>query len=119
MIDPKQTDVGRGVIYQASHPGAKLEPGVITSFNDHYVFVRYGRNFTSAATRREDLVWEFPGSAVKEVPIFTPKDIIREQLEELSQKWKRIPIDTSACATAIGVCDELEMMVRLLLKNDF
>jgi hypothetical protein len=61
MIDPKQTDVGRGVIYQGGHPDDR-EAGVITSFNDHVVFVRYGRKVQ--ATSREDLTWEFPGTRV-------------------------------------------------------
>jgi hypothetical protein len=40
--------IGAGVIY---HPGrADAEDGVITSVNDHYVFVRYGSGGTSAAT---------------------------------------------------------------------
>lgn len=56
MIDPKQTDVGRGVIYQGGHPDDR-EVGVITSFNEHVVFVRYGRKVQ--ATSREDLTWEF------------------------------------------------------------
>ncbi len=60
MIEPEEKDVGRGVIYQASHPGAPREDGVITSFNDHTVFVRYSTQHPSApgqATSREDLVW--------------------------------------------------------------
>lgn len=58
MIDPKQTDIGRGVIYQGGHPDDR-EYGVITSFNDHVVWVRYGKSRTSQATSREDLTWEF------------------------------------------------------------
>ena len=38
----------------ASHPSC--EGGTISSWNDHYVFVNYGKG-TNAATRSEDLVW--------------------------------------------------------------
>lgn len=60
--DVTKSDIGRTVIYREpiDHPGRKVERGVISSFNDSYVFVRY-RGITSAATRREDLEWA-PGS---------------------------------------------------------
>lgn len=48
MIDPTGDDIGRKVVYRG-------EEGVITSFNDSYVFVRYGSDFGVKATRREDL----------------------------------------------------------------
>lgn len=59
MINPTSADVGRKVVYRerGDFPGHKVEEGVITSFNDHCVFVRYGSGCTSAATRREDLEW--------------------------------------------------------------
>lgn len=61
MLNPDVTnkDVGRRVIYTepVDHPHRKVEPGIITSFNEHYVFVRYRAGLTSAATRREDLAW--------------------------------------------------------------
>ncbi len=57
MIEPTKVDIGRKVNYQAGHPGAPVEQGIITSFNDHYVFVRYGAKTTSEATSREDLNW--------------------------------------------------------------
>lgn len=56
MIEPTQTDIGRSVIYRDFGGRGKIEEGVITSFNDHYVFVRYCGE-TSAATSREDLEW--------------------------------------------------------------
>lgn len=59
MINPTEKDIGRGVIYQGSHPNAELEPGLITSFNDSAVFVRYDGKRHSQATGREDLRWEF------------------------------------------------------------
>jgi len=47
-IDEARNSIGAGVIY---HPGrTDAEAGVITSVNDHYVFVRYGSGGTSAAT---------------------------------------------------------------------
>lgn len=61
MIHPTAEDIGRKVIYRdwcgGNLRGAKIEEGVITSFNDSFVFVRYGTGSTSAATSREDLEW--------------------------------------------------------------
>jgi len=58
MIDPKPEDIGRVVIYRKRFVRHFPERGRITSFNDKFVFVRYGRMNTSKATRREDLIWE-------------------------------------------------------------
>jgi hypothetical protein len=59
MIEPSIEDVGRHVIY-TDRPGGKVEQGVITSFSEHYVFVRYGADVHSKATRRIDLQWSEP-----------------------------------------------------------
>lgn len=57
MIDPKEKDIGRKVMYHGSFP-AKPQEGYISSFNDRYVFVRYGiEESTSQATLRKDLDW--------------------------------------------------------------
>lgn len=59
MIDPTEADIGRGVYYTGNrYPGGKTEPGVITSFNNAVVFVRYDGKRHSQATSREDLEWE-------------------------------------------------------------
>ena len=52
MIKPTDADVGRHVIYTpyGDYENKKIEEGVITSYNDKVVFVRYGRGSTSAAT---------------------------------------------------------------------
>jgi hypothetical protein len=42
MIDPKPADIGRKIAYR-DRTGGKVEEGVITSFNDTCVFVRYAR----------------------------------------------------------------------------
>lgn len=72
MIEPTQEDVGRGVIYTGNrYPGGKSESGVITSFNDHTVFVRYGADRHSKGTSRTDLEWEadwYPGVTPMYVP---------------------------------------------------
>lgn len=49
--------VGRKVVYRAPHnqPDGPCEEGVITSVNDTYIFVRYGSDVGSKATRAEDL----------------------------------------------------------------
>lgn len=57
MIEPTKADIGRKVIYRAGHPKAEPEEGVITSFNDHSVFVRYGSDYGSKGTDRKDLQW--------------------------------------------------------------
>jgi hypothetical protein len=54
-------DIGRRVIYLA-HKHGKCERGVITSFNDRYVFVRYDDQMPDTygkATRRENLAFEY------------------------------------------------------------
>jgi hypothetical protein len=58
MIDPTHDDIGKSVIYTGNrYPGGKPELGVITSFNDHAVFVRYGSDVHSQGTNRTDLEW--------------------------------------------------------------
>lgn len=58
MIEPASEDIGREVIYTGNrYPGGKLEAGVITSFNEHAVFVRYDGERASKATSRQDLEW--------------------------------------------------------------
>ena len=60
MIEPTPKDIGRGVVYQAKYPGAKPEDGVVTSFNEHTVSVRYREDFHSKGTSRRDLEWLHP-----------------------------------------------------------
>ncbi len=60
MINPTDKDIGRPVIYQANYPGSEIEDGIITSFNDFYVFVLFARQRGGQfgqATRRENLEW--------------------------------------------------------------
>lgn len=57
MIEPRTEDIGRKVVYRDMGGRGKLEEGVITSFSEFYVFVRYGANTTSAPTNRKDLEW--------------------------------------------------------------
>lgn len=68
MIEPTENDIGRTVLY---HPGSGLtlglpERGVITSFNATMVFVRYGADTGSKATKREHLHWEMPSTLSRE-----------------------------------------------------
>lgn len=53
MFDPQRDDIGRKVLYRRGD--GVIEEGVIVSFNDAYVFVRYGSEVHSKATRREDI----------------------------------------------------------------
>jgi hypothetical protein len=58
MIEPSNSDIGSKVVYTGNrYPGGKLEEGVITSFNERWVLVRYGHDAYSKATSREDLEW--------------------------------------------------------------
>jgi hypothetical protein len=56
MIDPTRMDIGRKVVYR-DRSGHVCEEGVITSFNAHHVFARYGASAQSKGARREDLEW--------------------------------------------------------------
>jgi hypothetical protein len=59
MINPTEDDIGRKVVYTGNRfPGGRLEPGVITGFTPHTVFVRYGTDTSSKGTQREDLEWD-------------------------------------------------------------
>lgn len=58
MIDIRTltvADFGRGVVYKPAH--GPREDGVITAWNDHFIFVRYRGHEGSNATRAEDLEW--------------------------------------------------------------
>jgi hypothetical protein len=58
MIEPTETDIGRSVIYTGdSYRSGQPEEGVITSFNDYAVFVRYGADKHSKGTSRTYLEW--------------------------------------------------------------
>jgi hypothetical protein len=41
-------------------PHAEPERGVISYFNDYFVFVQFKGAMRAQGTRREDLTWEFP-----------------------------------------------------------
>ena len=61
MIEPTESDIGRGVVYRGHHPGAEAEFGVITSVGADCVFVRYATQHPAAngqATDQRDLEWE-------------------------------------------------------------
>lgn len=49
-----ENDKGRGVVYEP-YPGGKLEDGVITSWNDRYIFVSYNYTGRGIATPPEKL----------------------------------------------------------------
>lgn len=58
MICPTEDDIGRTVLYIGNrYPNGEIEEGVITSFNDYCVFVRYGADKGSKGTSRQDLEW--------------------------------------------------------------
>jgi len=56
MINPEQGDEGRTVMYRGT--GMEMaERGIISSWTDRVVFVRYSGGSTAAATQRSDLMW--------------------------------------------------------------
>ena len=56
-LEDARKNIGRYVTYTPYDgcPKEQLELGVINSVNDKYVFVRYGNDINSKATRPEDL----------------------------------------------------------------
>lgn len=59
MIEISEANIGNKVIYNAGYPGAIDEYGIITSFNDEFVFVRFDLSGgTSQACRRENLRYD-------------------------------------------------------------
>jgi len=60
MITPTQADIGRSVRYQRPEHTSP-ERGIITSFNEHVVFVRYSHQHPTSpgqATTPDDLHWD-------------------------------------------------------------
>lgn len=57
MIDPSDSDKGRYVIYGRLNPYRTAELGVVSSWNEISVFVRYSSGDTAAATDYDDLEW--------------------------------------------------------------
>jgi hypothetical protein len=55
IMSLRPSDVGRGVVYRPWSGVA--EDGQIVSWNDRYVFVRYGGDTQAKATRPDDLSW--------------------------------------------------------------
>lgn len=61
MINPTDKDIGRGVIYKSLD--SKKYKGIIKSFNERFVFVRYTDQHPGSygqATFRNFLFWENP-----------------------------------------------------------
>ncbi len=57
MIEPTEADIGRRVYYEPDNNGP-IDHGVITSFNEHFVFVRYDKSGdTPEGTSRSVLFW--------------------------------------------------------------
>ena len=57
-ITPTPSCIGGRVVYRTA-PDYKAEEGVITSYNDACIFVRYGNDVNSKATSRRDLDWTY------------------------------------------------------------
>lgn len=55
-LEQARKSIGKYVVYRP--PGGPLETGIITSVNDEFVFVRYGADRGSKATRPQDLELE-------------------------------------------------------------
>jgi hypothetical protein len=71
MIEPTEADIGKMVYYQPKWmPFAYREKGVITGMNDTYVWVRYGEQIGSQATKRDDLEWELIPTVIEQLNLF-------------------------------------------------
>lgn len=58
MIEPIAKDIGREVLYKGTRTRDQIDKvGIITSFDLHCVYVRYGQHTTSVGNRRQDLEW--------------------------------------------------------------
>ena len=58
MIEPVEKDIGREVHFTGTRrrePAANV--GIITGFDLHCVYVRYGQQITSVGNLRQDLEW--------------------------------------------------------------
>lgn len=60
MIDPKPGDEGKWVTY-IPRVGDR-EAGIISTWNKHFVFVKYHSGDTGAGTLRSDLEWGLIGN---------------------------------------------------------
>lgn len=77
---------GRKVVYR--RPYCKIEEGFITSFNEKYVFVRYGIGSTSQATERQDLEFiSSPEINSMEDMLFTTRTDLDGPLDEIRSKF--------------------------------
>ena len=63
MIDPTEEDIGRKAIYRPRGQSEVAEEGVVTSIRGRFVFVRYGNDPGSKATKAEDPHWANPRQA--------------------------------------------------------
>lgn len=61
MIAPSPADIGREVTYRGSSE-TMPEVGIITSFDRFFVFVHYGAEPHSRATKASHLEWVGPAS---------------------------------------------------------
>jgi hypothetical protein len=60
MIYPNEDDIGRAVVYTGKSLSLRQPRGLITSFTEHSVFVRFGADKYSKGTSRADLEWVRP-----------------------------------------------------------
>jgi hypothetical protein len=57
MIEPAKKDIGRKVRHADNRGDGTFVEGIITGFDLHQVYVRYGNHTTSKGSRRENLAW--------------------------------------------------------------
>lgn len=58
MIEPIEKDIGREVLFTRARRGNRADKvGIITAFDLHCVYVRYGEHTTSEGNLRQDLEW--------------------------------------------------------------
>ncbi len=58
IADLTEADKGRKVLFHHHHGGT--EEGVVSSWNDHWIFARFTLGSTAAACDPEQLSWSHP-----------------------------------------------------------
>lgn len=116
MINPTNKDIGRAVVYRPRH--GMPEDGVITAFNDTYVFVRYGEQSLAKSTMRQDLHW-LCGTDNDAKSIDSKGIVLNSRNEYVLKVTERIGaslegIDLATCYAALRI---VTLSVQKLLKD--
>jgi len=85
VIKPTEKDIGRMVVYRQPYMKTteNWEFGIITSFNEHFVHVRYGTETGSKSTKHSDLTWldEIKMLDIGQNRYIFPTNVTKEHIE--------------------------------------